>query len=256
MNKIYWIAFISIFKKEMNRFIRLWIQTLMPPVITITLYLIIFGNLLGTRLNKIYTFNYLHFIVPGMILMAVITNSYANVASSFFSARFQRNIEELLVAPVPTHIIILGYIGGGIARGVLVGLLVTMISLFFVKIKIYSWLIIIFTLLLTAVIFSLGGLLNALFASNFDDISLIPTFILTPLTYLGGVFYSINQLPLFWKNFSKFNPIVYVVSSFRYGFLGITEVPLILSLLIVIILIVLLYLISWILIDRGYGLKN
>ncbi|MEI4220128.1 MAG: ABC transporter permease [Candidatus Dasytiphilus stammeri] len=256
MTQIYWIALKTILNKEINRFLRLWIQTLMPPVITMTLYFIIFGNLLGTRLSKIHTFNYLQFIVPGLILMAVITNSYSNVASSFFSARFQRNIEELLVAPVPTHIIILGYVGGGIARGVFVGLLVTMVSIFLVSIPIHSWIMIIFTLLLTVVIFSLAGLLNALFATNFDDISLIPTFILTPLTYLGGVFYSINQLPPFWQKMSKFNPIVYMISGFRYGFLGITEVPLILTMLVLLILVVILYLVVWILIHRGFGLRN
>ncbi|WWO96518.1 MAG: ABC transporter permease [Candidatus Dasytiphilus stammeri] len=256
MTHIYWIAFKSILNKEINRFLRLWIQTLMPPVITMTLYFIIFGNLLGTHLSKIHTFNYLQFIVPGIIMMAVITNSYSNVASSFFSARFQRNIEELLVAPVPTHIIILGYVGGGIARGVFVGLLVTIVSIFLVSIPIYSWIMIIFTLLLTVVMFSLAGLLNALFANNFDDISLIPTFILTPLTYLGGVFYSINQLPPFWQKISKFNPIVYMISGFRYGFLGITEVPLILTVLVLLLLVVILYLIVWILINRGFGLRN
>ncbi|WWO95865.1 MAG: ABC transporter permease [Candidatus Dasytiphilus stammeri] len=256
MTQIYWIALKSILNKEINRFLRLWIQTLMPPVITMTLYFIIFGNLLGTRLSKIHTFNYLQFIVPGIIMMAVITNSYSNVASSFFSARFQRNIEELLVAPVPTHIIILGYVGGGIARGVCVGLLVTMVSIFLVSLPIHSWIMIIFTLLLTVVMFSLAGLLNALFATNFDDISLIPTFILTPLTYLGGVFYSINQLPSFWQKISKFNPIVYMISGFRYGFLGITEVPLILTVLVLLILVVILYLVVWILIHRGFGLRN
>ncbi|VFS66942.1 Inner membrane transport permease yadH [Raoultella planticola] len=172
-------------------------------------------------------FTYMQFIVPGLIMMAVITNAYANVASSFFSAKFQRNIEELLVAPVPTHVVIAGYVGGGVARGLCVGILVTAISLFFVPFQVHSWLFVGLTLILTAVLFSLAGLLNAVFAKTFDDISLIPTFVLTPLTYLGGVFYSLTLLPPFWQALSHLNPIVYMISGFRYGFLGINDVPLV-----------------------------
>ncbi|WWP01587.1 MAG: ABC transporter permease [Candidatus Dasytiphilus stammeri] len=256
MNKFYWIALKTIWSKEISRFTRIWIQTLMPPVITMSLYLIIFGSFIGNKIDNIQGVSYIQFIVPGIIMMAVISNAYTNVASSFFSARFQRHIEELLVAPVPTHIIILGYIGGGVVRGICVGLLVTIVSLFFVQFHVYSWLIILFILLLTVVMFSLAGLLNALFAKSFDEISLIPTFILTPLTYLGGVFYSLNLLPPFWKKISVLNPLVYMISGFRLGFLGISEISLIWSLFVLISLIVIFYLLVWYLIQRGYGLKN
>ncbi|WWO99291.1 MAG: ABC transporter permease [Candidatus Dasytiphilus stammeri] len=256
MNKLYWIALKTIWSKEISRFTRIWIQTLMPPVVTMSLYLIIFGNFIGNKIDKIQGVSYIQFIVPGIIMMAVISNAYTNVASSFFSARFQRNIEELLVAPVPTHIIIFGYIGGGVIRGICVGLLVTIVSLFFVQFHVYSWLIILSTLLLTVVMFSLAGLLNALFAKSFDDISLIPTFILTPLTYLGGVFYSLTLLPPFWKKLSVINPLVYMISGFRLGFLGISDISLIWSLLVLLSLIVIFYILVWYLIQQGYGLRN
>jgi ABC-2 type transport system permease protein len=201
-------------------------------------------------------FDYMQFIVPGLIMMAVITNSYANVAASFFSAKFQRNIEELLVAPVPTHVVIAGYVGGGVARGICVGILVTVISLFFVPLVVHSWWVIAVTLLLTAILFSLGGLLNAVFANTFDDISLIPTFVLTPLTYLGGVFYSLTLLPPFWQAVSKLNPIVYMISGFRFGFLGISDVPLALTMLVLVAFIAVFYGLAWYLIERGRGLRS
>ena len=246
MTHLYWVALKSIWAKEINRFMRIWVQTLVPPVITMTLYFIIFGNLIGSRIGEMHGFTYMQFIVPGLIMMAVITNAYANVASSFFSAKFQRNIEELLVAPVPTHVIIAGYVGGGVARGLCVGILVTAISLFFVAL----------TLLLTAILFSLAGLLNAVFAKTFDDISLIPTFVLTPLTYLGGVFYSLTLLPPFWQALSHLNPIVYMISGFRFGFLGITDVPLFTTVAVLVVFIIVFYLLCWYLIQRGRGLRS
>jgi len=256
MSQLYWVALKSIWLKEINRFGRIWIQTLVPPVITMTLYFIIFGNLIGSQIGQMHGFTYMQFIVPGLIMMAVITNSYANVASSFFSAKFQRNIEELLVAPVPTHVVIAGYVGGGVARGICVGILVTAISLFFVPLVIHSWWVIALTLLLTAILFSLGGLLNAVFATTFDDISLIPTFVLTPLTYLGGVFYSLPLLPPIWQAISKLNPIVYMLSGFRYGFLGITDVPLVFTMGVLLAFIAVFYLLAWYLIERGRGLRS
>ncbi|AKC31913.1 ABC transporter permease [Candidatus Pantoea carbekii] len=256
MTKFYWIALKSIWSKEINRFARIWIQTLVPPVITITLYFIIFGNLIGSHMKGMCGFNYMQFIVPGLIMMSVITNAYANVASSFFSAKFQRNIEELLIAPVPTHIIIIGYIGGGVARSVCVGVLVTLVSLFFIPFHVYSWPMVGITLFLTAILFSLAGLLNAVFAQNFDDISLIPTFVLTPLTYLGGVFYSLRLLLPFWQTLSRLNPIVYMISGFRYGFLGINEVPLQLTMLVLLIFMIIFYVMVYILIERGRGLRT
>ncbi len=256
MAKLFWIALRSIWAKETNRFLRIWMQTLLPPVITMSLYFVIFGNLIGSRIGNMGGFSYIQFIVPGLIMMSVITNSYSNVASSFFSAKFQRNIEELLVAPVPTHIIILGYVGGGVARGILVGFLVTMVSLFFVTIQAHSWCIVIITLLMTSILFSLAGLLNALFANSFDDVSIIPTFVLTPLTYLGGVFYSLNLLPAFWQAASHLNPIVYMISGFRYGFLGISDVPVHTTFTVLFFFIVVFYLLSWYLISRGKGLRS
>ena len=235
---------------------RIWVQTLVPPVITMTLYFIIFANLIGSRIGDMHGFSYMQFIVPGLIMMAVITNSYANVASSFFSAKFQRNIEELLVAPVPTHVVIAGYVGGGVARGICVGVLVTIISLFFVPLQVHAWWVIALTLLLTAILFSLAGLINAVFATTFDDISLIPTFVLTPLTYLGGVFYSLSLLPPFWQAVSKLNPIVYMISGFRYGFLGINDVPLAFTMAVLLAFIAVFYLLSWYLIERGRGLRS
>jgi len=256
MTHLYWVALKSIWSKEIHRFARIWIQTLVPPVITMTLYFIIFGNLIGSRIGEMHGFTYMQFIVPGLIMMAVITNAYSNVASSFFSAKFQRNIEELLVAPVPTHVVIAGYVGGGVARGICVGVLVTLISLFFVPLHIHSWLMIAVTLLLTAILFSLAGLLNAVFAKSFDDISLIPTFVLTPLTYLGGVFYSLTLLPPFWQLVSKINPIVYMVSGFRYGFLGISDVSVAWTLIVLVAFIVVFYGLVWYLIERGRGLRS
>ncbi|ACY83521.1 putative transport protein [Edwardsiella piscicida] len=253
---MYWVALCSIWSKEVHRFGRIWVQTLVPPVITMTLYFIIFGNLIGSRIGEMHGFSYMQFIVPGLIMMSVITNAYANVAASFFSAKFQRSIEELLVAPVPTHVIIAGYVGGGVARGVCVGFLVTLVSLFFVPLVVNSWLAVVMTLLCTAVLFALGGLINAVYARTFDDISLVPTFVLTPLTYLGGVFYALSLLPPFWQVVSKLNPIVYMISGFRYGFLGIHDVPLAQTFAVLLGFIAVLYLMAWYLIERGRGLRS
>lgn len=256
MIRLYWVALQSIWTKEITRFARIWVQTLVPPVITMTLYFIIFGNLIGSRIGDMGGFSYMQFIVPGLIMMSVITNSYSNVVSSFFSAKFQHNIEELLVAPVPTHIIIIGYVGGGIARGLAVGVLVTIVSLLFVPLQIHSWIVIILTLFMTTVLFSLAGLLNAIFAKTFDDISIVPTFVLTPLTYLGGVFYSITLLPEVWQMISKLNPIVYMISGFRAGFLGITDVPLTLTFGVLTLFIAAFYITVWRLIEKGRGLRS
>ncbi|RKS85075.1 ABC-2 type transport system permease protein [Orbus hercynius] len=256
MNSLYWIALKSIWRKEVTRFMRIWVQTLIPPVVTMSLYFIIFGNLIGSRVGDMGGFSYMQFIVPGLIMMSVITNSYTNVCSSFFSAKFQHNIEELLVAPVPTHIIIWGYVGGGVARGVLTGALVTVISMLFVSYNVHSWLMIICTLLLTSILFSLAGLLNAVYAKSFDDISIIPTFVLTPLTYLGGVFYSLTLLPAFWQWVSKLNPIVYMINGFRYGFLGISDVSLFFTFSMLVLFVVVMYVIAWKIIESGKGLRS
>jgi ABC-2 type transport system permease protein len=256
MYQLYWTAFKSLISKEINRFTRIWVQTIIPPAITMTLYFIIFGNLIGSRIGQMGGFSYMEYIVPGLIMMSVITNSYSNVASSFFSAKFQKNIEELLVAPVPNYIIIAGFVGGGVVRGLLVGCMVTMVSLIFVDLNIAHWWVIIITVVMTSIVFSLGGLINAVYANTFDDISIIPTFILTPLTYLGGVFYSISLLPEFWQGVSKLNPIVYMVNAFRYGFLGVSDVNVATSFSVLFVFIIVLYSTAWYLISRGIGLRS
>ena len=195
-----WIAFITIVVREVRRFTRIWPQTLLPPAVTMTLYFVIFGNLIGDRIGPMEGYDYMEFIVPGLIMMAVITSSYANVVSSFFSMKFQRSIEELLVSPTPNWVILTGYLAGGMARGLIVGFVVMLVSLFFTSLDFYSPVLIVTTALLTSLVFSLGGFINAMFATKFDDISIVPTFVLTPLTYLGGVFYSINLLSPFWYN--------------------------------------------------------
>lgn len=256
MYRLYWTAFCSLLTKEINRFTRIWVQTLVPPAITMTLYFIIFGNLIGSRIGQMNGFSYMEYIVPGLIMMSVITNSYSNVASSFFSAKFQKNIEELLVAPVPNYVIIAGLVMGGVVRGLLVGTIVTLVSLFFVDLKVDHWGIIAATVFLTSVVFALGGMINAIFAKTFDDISIIPTFVLTPLTYLGGVFYSISLLPDFWQAVSKINPIVYMVNAFRYGFLGVSDVGIVTSFSVLGIFVVALYGVAHYLVSRGIGLRT
>ncbi|MFW3626176.1 ABC transporter permease [Aerococcus viridans] len=255
MFSIYFTALKSLAFKETIRYLRIWVQTLVPPVITTSLYFVIFGKMIGGRIGDMGGFSYMEFIVPGLIMMSVITSSYANVSSSFFSQKFQKNIEELLVAPVPTHIIIWGFVIGGLGRSILVGTLVTIISLFFVPLNVHSWLIVIVTLLMTSILFSLAGLINGVFAQSYDDVSIVPTFVLQPLTYLGGVFYAISMLPPFWQAVSKFNPIVYMISGFRYGFLGTTDISLNVSIMVLILFIVILYSICYYLVKTGKGLR-
>lgn len=256
MFSLYFTALKSLAVKETNRYLRIWVQTLVPPVITTSLYFIIFGKMIGSRIGEMGGFSYMEFIVPGLIMMSTITSSYSNVSSSFFSQKFQKNIEELLVAPVPTHVIIWGFVFGGLGRSILVGTLVTIISLFFVPLHVYSWVIVVLTLVMTAILFSLAGLLNGIFAQSFDDVSIVPTFVLQPLTYLGGVFYSISMLPPILQTISKVNPIVYMISGFRYGFLGTIDVPIFLSIGILVLFIVVLYSVCWYLIQKGRGLRS
>jgi len=215
------VALYTIVRKEIIRIFRIWSQTLLPPAITQILYFLIFGAFIGSQLSNIGGVSYIAFIVPGLVMMAIITNSFQNVVSSFFQAKFMKSIEELLIAPTPNWVILLGFVLGGMIRGLLVGLIVSIICLIFVQpIQINNIFIILLFATLTALLFSLGGFFNSLFAKSFDDISIIPTFVLTPLTYLGGVFYSIESLPPVWQVVSKFNPIVYMVDGFRQGFYG------------------------------------
>lgn len=250
------IGFYTLAIKESKRIFRIWRQTLVPPIITTSLYFLIFGTLVGKRIGEMNGFSYMQFIAPGLIMMSAITASYTNTASSFFLSKFVRNIEELLVSPLSTHTIIWGYVAGSVVRGFLVGALVTAVALCFVSYEIHSWFIIILTMLMTTIAFALGGLINAVFAKTFDDIGTIPTFVLTPLTYLGGVFYSINLLPEFWQVVSQFNPIVYMISGFRYGFLGISDVSIYYTFGVLSLFIVALYSWAYYLIDRGIGLRS
>ncbi|MGS0676278.1 ABC transporter permease [Shewanella sp. 0m-4] len=256
MNALYFTAFKSILTKEINRFTRIWVQTLVPPAISMTLYFLIFGNLVGKRIGDMGGVSYMEFIAPGLIMMAVITSSYSNVASSFFSAKFQRNLEELIVAPVPHYVIIAGYVGGGVARGLCVGAIVTMVAMFFVDITIHHAGLVVVTVLLTSILFSLGGLINAVFAKSYDDISIVPTFVLTPLTYLGGVFYSLSLLPDFWQGVSALNPVVYMINVFRYGFLGYADMSIPLSVAVMVGFCVGLWSVAYYLISRGIGLRS
>ncbi|MBU2648014.1 ABC transporter permease [bacterium] len=250
------VALTTIVRKEIRRFLRIWVQTLIPPAITIVLYFVIFGQLIGNRIGQMGGYNYMQFIVPGLIMMSVITNSYGNVVSSFFGNKFQHCIEELMVSPTPEYIIILGFVIGGVVRGILVGGIVSLLSLFFADLTLFHAGITISIVILTAVLFSLGGLINAIYANKFDDISIIPTFILTPLTYLGGVFYSIDLLPPFWAAVSKANPIVYMVNGFRYGILGVSDVSLGVSYAMIALFITGLYLWAFILMRRGVGMRS
>jgi ABC-2 type transport system permease protein len=252
----YWIAFRTIIEKEIVRFMRIWVQTILPAVVTTTLYFIIFGKLIGARIGEMDGYNYIDFIVPGLILMTVITNSYANVVSSFFSSKMQRHIEELLIAPVPNWITIVGYVGGGVARGIMVGIAVTLVSLFFTDLTIHSYSMTFLVLIFTSILFALAGLINAVFAKTFDDISIVPTFVLTPLTYLGGVFYSIKMLPEFWQQVSLANPILYMVNAFRYGLLGSSDIPIGTAMAIILLFIVVLGTVTHYLLAKGVGIKD
>jgi ABC-2 type transport system permease protein len=250
------IAFETIVIKEVRRFTRIWLQTLVPPAITIGLYFVIFGNLVGRRIGEMGGFDYMEFIVPGLIMMAVIQNSYSNVVSSFFSQKFQRSVEELLVSPVPNYVILSGFIVGGMARGLAVGVIVTSMSLFFADLQIAHPLITVTVILMTSIVFALAGFINAVFANSFDDISIIPTFVLTPLIYLGGVFYSVELLPSFWRTVSALNPIFYMVNTFRYGFLGSSDVNIYWAFLILAVFIVCLYIGCIWLLRHGTGIRN
>jgi ABC-2 type transport system permease protein len=253
---VYWVAFRTILTKEILRFSRIWVQTVLPPAITMALYFVIFGKLIGSQIGDMEGFRYIDFIVPGLILMSVISNSYANVVSSFYSSKFQHNIEELLIAPLPNFIILAGYVAGGVARGVVVGVVVTLVSLFFTDLDIHSYAVTLTVFVLTSVLFAIAGFINAVYANSFDDISIVPTFVLTPLTYLGGVFYSISMLPEFWQRVSLANPVLYMVNAFRYGLLGVSDISLWLALAIILGFILVLGAFAMWLLARGVGIKS
>ena len=251
-----YVALKTIARKEVVRILRIWIQTILPPVITMTLYFIIFGNLIGRRIGEMGGFDYMQFMAPGLIMMSVITNSYGNVVSSFFAAKFQRHLEEMLVAPVSNSVIILGHMAGGVARGLAVGAVVTVVAMFFTKVELQHPWIAISMLILTAMVFSLGGMINAIFAQKFDDISIIPSFVLGPLTYLGGVFYTTSLLPDFWARVSALNPILYMVNGFRYGVIGVSDIDIGTAYAIILIFLALAFATCSFLLSRGIGIRE
>lgn len=249
------VAFLTIARKEVTRVLRMWSQSLLPPIITQSLYFVIFGNLLGTRIGEVGGLTYAGFLVPGLVLMGVVTNAFSNVAYSFFGAKFQRSVEEMLVAPVSPGVMLAGYCTGGVMRAVLVGGIVFLVSLFFVTTGVtHAWAIAYFGFL-TSLFFSLLGFLNGLFARKFDDVGIIPVFVLTPLTYLGGVFYDIGQLPGVWQTVAKFNPLVYAIDGFRYGFSGHASTPVLTSAVVLGVLTVALGGIVYDLLRRRVGLQ-
>jgi ABC-2 type transport system permease protein len=252
----YRVAFQTIVRKEIYRFARIWPQTLLPVAVTTSLYFLIFGRMMGARIGEMGGFHYIDFIAPGVILMAVINNSYSNVVSSFYSTKFQRYIEELLVAPVPDWVILAGYVVGGVVRGLAVGCVVTAIAMLFSDVRIQNWPVTLGVFLLTATLFSLAGFINAIFANSFDDISIIPNFVLTPLVYLGGVFFTVDMLPGFWRTLSLGNPILYMINAFRFGFLGISDIPVARAMAIAAGFIVVLTGLSLFLLRRGVGIKS
>ncbi len=251
-----YVAFMTILRKEIKRYLRIWTQTLLPSAITMSLYFVIFGTLIGSRIGEMGGFSYMQFVVPGLIMMAIVTNSYANVVSSFFGSKFNHSVEELLVSPTPNYVILMGYVVGGVTRGLLVAIVVTVVSLFFTRMQIHSYAIVLLTVLMTSTLFALGGFINAVFANSFDDISIIPTFVLTPLIYLGGVFYSMDLLPEFWANVSKLNPLVYVVNAFRYGVLGVSDVSLAFALGMISLFTLVAFVFSMHLLNTGTRLRQ
>jgi ABC-2 type transport system permease protein len=250
------IAFQTITRKEIKRFLRIWTQTLVPPVITITLYFIVFGSLMGERIGEMSGVSYMAFVVPGLIMMSVITNAYSNVVSSFFGAKFQRSVEELLVSPTSNAIIVCGFVMGGVTRGLAVGFIVTIVALFFTDLQIHNFAITILVVLMTSVLFSLAGFINAVYANTFDDVSIIPTFVLTPLIYLGGVFYSIDLLPAFWGAVSQVNPILYIVNAFRYGVLGISDINVLWAFVMIAVFTIAAYVYCLYLLNSGKQLRS
>ncbi len=251
-----WTGYYTMIRNEMVRIIRIWSQTLLPPIVTTSLYFIVFGKFIGSQLAPIHGFEYIQFIIPGLIMMAVITSSYMNTVSTFYFAKWTKTLDEILVSPMPDWIVILGFVSGGVLRGLLVGALVLVVSLFFTHLAIFNIAILLAALLLTSILFSLAGLINGVFAKGFDGISIVPTFVLTPLTYLGGIFYSISQFPPFWQNVSMFNPILYMINAFRFGFLGVSDINIwtcfaVLLSFLVVFLGIILYIFK-----KGVGFKN
>ena len=250
------VALGTIVRREIMRILRIWGQTLMPPAITMTLYFLIFGGLIGSRVGQMDGIRYMDFIVPGLVMMSVIQNSYGNISSSFFGAKFGRHIEELLVSPMPNWVILLGYVGGAVLRGVMVGAIVLCIAMLFTKVRVPHPLVMVSSVLLGAIIFSLAGFINAVYAKKFDDVAIVPTFILTPLTYLGGVFYSVKLLPDWAEAATHANPIFYMVNAFRYGLLGVSDVSMWTAYALMLGFVVALGALALWLLKRGTGMRS
>ncbi len=254
--KTQWVAFSTMVRYEIKRVIRIWRQTIFPPIITQSLYFVIFGGFIGSQVREINGVPYMLFIVPGLVMMAMITAAFTNVSFSYFASKFQKSIEEILVAPVHIGTLLAGYVAGGVIRGCVTGFMVFLISFFFVRPEIYSFSILILFAVLVSVIFALAGFLNGTFAKTFDDVGTFSTFILTPLTYLGGVFYPISALPPLWQTASRFNPIVYMVDGFRFGVTGMSEFPLSISIALLLLVIAILLGLNMRLLRKGVGLKQ
>ena len=250
------VAYRTLVRRELTRILRIWGQTLVPPAITMTLYFLIFGSLIGRRIGDMGGFDYMDFIVPGLVMMSVIQNAYGNISSSFFGAKFGRHIEELLVSPLPSWVILLGYVTGAVARGMMVGVIVLGIAMCFTHVRMPHPLVTVTTVLLAATVFALAGFVNAVYAKKFDDIAIVPTFILTPLTYLGGVFYSVSLLPPLWESVSWFNPVLHMVNAFRFGLLGVSDVPLWIAYAVMVGLAAALSALGLSLLHRGVGLRS
>ncbi len=251
-----YIGLQTIVIKEVIRFSRVWTQSLLPSVITTLLYFVIFGHVVGQRIGMMGDVSYINYIAPGLIMMAVITNAYSNVSTAFYLAKFQRNVDEMLISPMPNWVILVGFVVSGVLRGILVALLVTIVTLFFTHLQVRHVWIVITSVLLSAILFSLAGFINAVYAKKFDDIAFIPTFVLTPLTYFGGVFYSIDLLPGVWQKISHLNPILYLVNAFRYGMLGVSDVRIGVALGLIIVAVFGLYFFALHLLRKGTGLRN
>jgi ABC-2 type transport system permease protein len=254
--KVNLVGLATIVRRETRRIVRIWVQTIIPPAITMTLYFVIFGSLIGRRIGDMNGIPYTTFIAPGLIMMSVITNSFGNVVSSFFSGKMQMHLEEMLVSPMSYATIVLGYVTGGVVRGLLVASLVTVVAAFFADLTVVHPWITLSVIVLTSVVFSLGGLLNALFAKNFDDITIIPTFVLAPLTYLGGVFFSTTLLASVWQHIALANPILYMVNAFRYGMLGQSDIPITTAYSIILVAVVALFVLAMVLLKRGIGIRT
>ena len=250
------VALGTIARREVNRILRIWTQTLIPPAITMTLYFMIFGGLIGSRVGTMDGIRYMDFIVPGLVMMSVIQNAYGNISSSFFGAKFGRHVEELLVSPMPNWVILAGYVAGAVLRGVMVGVIVLVIAMFFTRVSMPHPFVTLTTVLLGATIFALAGFINAIYAKKFDDVAIVPTFILTPLTYLGGVFYSVKLLPGWAEAATHLNPIFYMVNAFRYGLLGTSDVPLAVAYGLMLLFVVVLGALGLWLLRRGVGLRS